>query len=91
MPYPVVGFELASHLGAKTAADFRAKLDAGELAKADVERVLAGIERDSDELDHWLPLISRLGGVAAPSRTRVTAVIAETKKLLEGLEAGAKH
>jgi len=91
IPQPMSGFELAARLGAKSAAELRTKLDAGDFAKADVERVIADMKRDGEELDHWLPLISRLGGVPAPAKARVTATIDESLKVLDGLKQRAKR
>ena len=91
MPHPIVGFAVAGMMGAKTAADMQKKIEAGDFKKADVERVLESFQRDTDSLDRWLPMISQLGGVAAPAKARVTAVIAETVKALEALAQRAKH
>jgi len=91
MPHPIVGFAVAGMMGAKTAAEMQKKLDAGDFKKADIERVLGDFKSDTESLDHWLPMISRLGGVTAPPKARVTAVIAETVKALEALAQRAKR
>jgi len=91
MPHPIVGFALAEVMGAKTAAEMQKKIEAGDFKKADVERVLESFQRESESLDRWLPMISRLGGVTAPEMARVTAVSAETVKALQALARRAKH
>ena len=91
MPHPIVGFAVAGMMGAKTAADMQKKIEAGDFKKADVERVLESFKREGESLDQWLPMISRLGGVAAPAKARVAATVAETQKALEAIAQRAKR
>ncbi len=91
MPQPMMGHYLASSSGAKTAAEARAKLLAGDFKKADVEKVVDQLRRDGDHLDSWLPIISRLGGVPVPSKNRVKATIAETVRCLQTYANKAKR
>ena len=68
MPEPELGDFLAEKTGAKTSAEARAKLLAGDFAKADVDRMLVQLHRHDAYLPEWLKTITRLGGVPAPSR-----------------------
>jgi hypothetical protein len=92
IPEPMMGNFLAGDLGAKTAADARKKLDAGDYKKADVEKALKFLrDNKRDYTKEWLPIISPLGGIPVPTKERVDAVIAESIKLLEGLASRAKR
>jgi hypothetical protein len=91
MPHPIMGFAVAGMMGAKTSADMQKKIEAGDFKKADLERVLADFKREGESLDRWLPMISKLGGVAAPPKARVTTTIAETVKALEAIAQRAKR
>jgi len=91
IPHPSGGHRLAGSVGAKTAAEMKAKLDAGDFAKADIDHALGDMQRERDWSENWLPMISRLGGVPEPSKDRVQAVIAESVKLLEELKKRAKR
>lgn len=73
------------------AAQARARLAAGDYAKADVEAAITELRREGDRLDSWLPTISRVAGLATPPRARAEAAIAESIELLEQLAARAKR
>ena len=91
MPAPMAGNRLAAQIGGKTAAEARARLAAGDYAKADVEAAVEALRRGGDEVDAWPSLISRLAGLPEPAPERVAATIAESIALLEQLAAGAKR
>jgi hypothetical protein len=91
IPHPSGGHALAGSVGAKTAAEMKAKLDANDFAKADIDRILADLQRDQDLVDNWLPMIAKLGGIAEPAKDRARAVIAESVKILEELKKRAKR
>jgi hypothetical protein len=85
MPMPMPGLRIAG----KTAADVKARLDAGDYAKADVERVLAELARKADFLDTWPAIITRLAGLPAPARADLDRTVAETTAILRDLAARA--
>jgi hypothetical protein len=91
MPQPGPGLAFAMKIGAKTAAEARAKLLAGDFAKADIERLVDDLHRNDSYIDDWLKTITRLGGVPAPTKERAKAVMAETEKFLVELKKQAKR
>lgn len=101
LPHPMAGLDLARALGAlepkrrgkRTPTEYlRARLDAGDYARAEIEAVAARLrEHGSSFTEDWLPTISRVAGIPAPSPERAAAVLAESIRLLEELAARAKR
>src|SRR5262249_6050530 len=91
MPQPGPSLYFATRIGAKTAAEARAKLLAGDFEKAYIDAIIDEIHRGDKYVDDWLKTITRLGGVPAPTKERATAVMAETEKFLLELKKQAKR
>ena len=95
IPHPIAGGRLAQSLvgkgRGKGADTVRARLAAGDYAKADVDAALAHLRDAGDWGDGWLGTISRVGGFPTPSKEQAAVVIAESIKVLEGLAARAKR
>lgn len=101
MPHPMAGLDLARALGAlepkrrgkRTPVEhLRARLDSGDYARADLEAVTARLrEHGGAFAEEWLPTISRVAGVPAPSPERAAAVLAESLRILDDLAARARR
>jgi hypothetical protein len=89
IPHPMAGGRLVG--GAGGAARARERLAAGDYPKADVEAAIAALRDDERRTRDWLPLISRVAGLAAPPPERADAVVRESIALLEQLAARAKR
>ena len=104
VPHPIAASQLRRVIGGATTAEARKRLAAGDYKKADIEAVIAELDGPRRRADpraqgatdepwggDWLTLITRLGGVPAPTQARVAGVVAESRKLLEELAARAKR
>lgn len=91
IPAPYAGNHLAGALGARTAAAARARLAAGDYARADIERAIADLRDQRDLLDEWLPTITRVAHLPTPPRAEAEAAVAGSIALLERLAAAAKR
>jgi hypothetical protein len=91
IPYPRIGNWLADAAGAKTSAELRTKVAAGDVDKAKLEALVKEMADGAELIDTWLPTITRISGVPMPARERVTAAIAESIALVEAAAATAKR
>jgi hypothetical protein len=91
IPHPMAGNQLAGAIGGKTATEARARIEAGDFKKADVEEAIKALEDQGDWLEDWLKTISRVGGLRpVPTKAQAAAAIDGSIKLLEGMAARAK-
>lgn len=85
LPHPQV------QVAGKTAAEVKARLDAGDVAKENLEEVIEELGRGGEWMERWPSMIAPLGGVPAPTREQVEQSVAESIELLKALAARAKR
>lgn len=91
IPYPRIGMSVATGAGAKTSAELRAKIAAGDVEKAKLEALAKEMAKDGPELaKQWLPTISQVSKVPLPAPDRVDATIKESVELVKAMAANAK-
>jgi hypothetical protein len=92
IPQPMLASHLATALSVNTPAQARAKLDAGDYKKADIEKAITAMKEDVKRgTERWLKIISPLGGVGVPAQERVDATIGDSIRLLEAIALKAKR
>lgn len=96
-PHPTAGGRLLHSLfsperrGKLPPGAARARLAAGDYARADVEATIAQLRDPRGWGPEWLEIISRVTGVPAPSEAESRACVAESIAVLEKLAANAKR
>ena len=91
IPYPRIGMDVATRAGAKTSAELRTKIAAGDVEKAKLEELVKEMTEEGPRMaKEWLPTISRVSKVPLPAMDRVNATIKESIDLVKSMAASAK-
>lgn len=91
IPYPRIGMDVATRAGAKTSAELRTKIAAGDVEKAKLDELVKEMTEDGPKMaKDWLPTISRVSKVPLPAADRVEATIKESIELVKAMAAKAK-
>ncbi len=88
---PAPDADVLGAFSGKTVADKRKQLAAGDYKKAAIERSIERLTQGDSGGDRWLAIISKLGGVPAPTMQQVKAATAESIKVLQTIAAAAKQ
>jgi hypothetical protein len=91
IPWPRIGMGVASRAGAKSSAELREKIAAGDIEKAKLDEIVKDMTEEGPRMaKEWLPTIARVSRVPLPAKERVDATIKESIELVKAMAASAK-